>query len=130
MEYLVPFFTSVGFVLGLLIGSFLNVVAYRVPAHIPLTRESRCPRCDTPIPPWQNVPVVSWLALGGRCAACGASISPRYPLVEAITGVAFAVVTWWAITLGVTGNGAEQRHVGADLPSPSPTSTSRRSASC
>jgi len=86
--------------LGLVVGSFLNVVAYRVPAHISLTRESRCPRCDTAIPPWQNVPVVSWLALGGRCAACGAPISPRYPLVEAITGVAFAVVTWGTITRG------------------------------
>jgi leader peptidase (prepilin peptidase)/N-methyltransferase len=80
--------------LGLVIGSFLNVVVYRVPAGIPLTRESRCPACDAPVRPWQNVPVVSWLALRGRCASCGATISPRYPLVELATGLAFAGVVW------------------------------------
>ncbi|HWI32484.1 MAG TPA: prepilin peptidase [Microbacterium sp.] len=79
---------------GLVIGSFLNVVVYRVPAGIPLTRASRCPSCDEPVRPWQNVPVVSWLALKGRCASCGSPISARYPLVEAATGVAFVAVTW------------------------------------
>ena len=58
-------------------------------------RESRCPHCDAAIKPWQNVPVVSWLALRGRCAICRRAISARYPIVEAITGVAFAVVAWW-----------------------------------
>lgn len=80
--------------LGLVIGSFLNVVIYRVPAGIPLTRESRCPACEAPVKPWQNVPVVSWLALRGKCAACGARISARYPLVELGTGLAFAGVAW------------------------------------
>lgn len=80
--------------LGLVIGSFLNVVVYRVPAGISLMRESRCPSCDAPVRPWQNVPVVSWLALRGRCASCGARISPRYPLVELATGLAFAGVGW------------------------------------
>ena len=79
---------------GLAIGSFLNVVVYRVPARIPLTRESRCPACETAIRPWQNVPVLSWVFLGGRCARCRASISPRYPLVEVATGLFFALVTW------------------------------------
>ena len=81
-------------VFGLAIGSFLNVLVYRVPAGIPLTRESRCPNCDTAIAPWHNVPVVGWLVLRGRCASCGEGISARYPLVEGFTGAAFAAVTW------------------------------------
>ncbi|CAN7254598.1 prepilin peptidase [Microbacterium sp. LjRoot45] len=80
--------------LGLVIGSFLNVVVYRVPAGIPLTRESRCPSCDAPVRPWQNVPLVSWLLLRGRCASCGAAISARYPLIELATGLAFLAVVW------------------------------------
>lgn len=80
--------------LGLVIGSFLNVVIYRVPAQIPLTRESRCPSCHAPVRPWQNVPVVSWLLLRGRCASCDAPISARYPLVELATGLAFVGVVW------------------------------------
>ncbi len=63
-------FVVVAGVLGLVIGSFLNVVAYRVPAKISLLRESRCPHCDAAIKPWQNVPVVSWIALRGKCAKC------------------------------------------------------------
>ena len=80
-------------IFGLAIGSFLNVVIYRVPAGIPLIRESRCPHCDAAIAPWHNVPVVGWLVLRGRCASCGAGISARYPLVEAFTGIAFAAIT-------------------------------------
>lgn len=79
---------------GLVIGSFLNVVIYRVPASIPLMRESRCPRCDAPVKWWQNVPAVSWLVLRGKCANCAAPISARYPLVELATGVAFVGVVW------------------------------------
>jgi leader peptidase (prepilin peptidase)/N-methyltransferase len=93
------FLVVVAGVLGLLIGSFLNVVAYRVPAKVSLLRESRCPHCDTAIKPWHNVPVVGWIALGGKCANCKAPISPRYPIVEAITGLAFAVVTWWGLVV-------------------------------
>ncbi|MFB7885670.1 prepilin peptidase [Microbacterium sp. NPDC056057] len=97
------FLVVVAGVLGLVIGSFLNVVAYRVPAEISLIRESRCPHCDAPIKPWQNVPVVSWITLRGKCADCKAPISARYPIVEAVTGVAFAGVTWWALaSAGVT----------------------------
>ena len=80
---------------GLVIGSFLNVVIYRVPAGIPLTRSSRCPHCGHAIRWWQNVPVLSWLALRGKCASCRSPISARYPLVELLTGVAFVVVVWW-----------------------------------
>lgn len=77
---------------GLVIGSFLNVVIFRVPAKIALTRESRCPQCESPVQPWQNVPVLSWLALRGKCASCGAPISARYPLVELATALAFVGV--------------------------------------
>lgn len=84
--------------LGLAIGSFLNVVVHRVPAGIPLTRESRCPACGAPVRAWQNVPIASWLALRGRCASCRARIGTRYPLVEAATAVAFVAVTAWALT--------------------------------
>ncbi|GAA1987352.1 prepilin peptidase [Microbacterium pumilum] len=83
--------------LGLIVGSFLNVVVYRVPAGIPLTRGSRCAHCDSPVRWWHNVPVGSWLALGTRCATCRSPISARYPLVEATTGALFAVVTWWFV---------------------------------
>ncbi|WP_194395687.1 prepilin peptidase [Microbacterium atlanticum] len=100
------FLIVVAGVFGLLIGSFLNVVAYRVPAGIPLTRESRCPHCDQPVRPWQNVPVLSWLFLRGRCVSCGASISPRYPVVEAVTAVAFAAVTWWVLAAPSTAGAA------------------------
>lgn len=86
------FFAVLAGVFGLVIGSFLNVVVYRVPARISLLRPSRCPRCDAPIRWWQNVPVVSWLALRGRCASCSGGIPARYPLVELGTGVAFAVI--------------------------------------
>jgi leader peptidase (prepilin peptidase) / N-methyltransferase len=79
---------------GAVIGSFLNVVVYRLPRHESLvTPGSRCPSCNTAIKPYDNVPVVGWLLLRGRCRACSAPISPRYPAVEALTAVlAVAVV--------------------------------------
>ena len=117
------------FVIGLLVGSFLNVVIYRLPLMLdrewraqaaevlavledpgstaaagpsliptpPLTLSSppsACPTCKAPIRPWQNVPLVSWLMLKGRCAACRAPISARYPLVELTTGVLSAWVAF------------------------------------
>lgn len=81
-------------VLGLLIGSFVNVVAYRVPAGISLLRPSQCPHCDAPIRPWQNIPVISWLMLRARCASCAAPISARYPVVEIVTATLFAALAW------------------------------------
>jgi leader peptidase (prepilin peptidase)/N-methyltransferase len=78
---------------GLLIGSFLNVVAWRLPRRESLaTPGSRCPSCGTPIKPYDNIPVVSWLLLCGRCRSCGAPISPRYPLVEAATAILYVAV--------------------------------------
>lgn len=100
MTPLSVFLIVVAGLLGLLIGSFLNVVVYRVPAGISLLRESRCPNCDAPVKPWQNVPVIAWIALRGRCASCGTPISARYPLVESFTGVAFAIVTWGVLSGG------------------------------
>jgi leader peptidase (prepilin peptidase) / N-methyltransferase len=80
-------------VIGAIFGSFLNVVAYRLPRGESLSRpRSRCPSCETPIRPYDNVPVLSWLALRGKCRSCGARISARYPLVEAGTGVLCALV--------------------------------------
>jgi leader peptidase (prepilin peptidase)/N-methyltransferase len=78
-------------VLGLLIGSFLNVVIWRVPRGESVVRPpSHCPGCDTEIAPRDNVPVLSWLLLRGRCRHCGIPISARYPLVELATGGLFA----------------------------------------
>jgi leader peptidase (prepilin peptidase)/N-methyltransferase len=78
---------------GLVIGSFLNVVIWRVPRHESIVSPpSHCPGCDVPISPRDNVPVVSWLALRGRCRNCRNRISPRYPLVELATGVLFALM--------------------------------------
>lgn len=107
-------------ILGLVIGSFLNVVIYRLPlmlerdwrrqcqqmldpqadaephgAPFNLIRpRSACPACKTPIRPWHNVPVVGYLWLRGRCADCGAGIPLRYPIVEALTGLLTALLTW------------------------------------
>ena len=78
---------------GLLVGSFLNVVAYRLPRGESLVRpRSRCPQCETQLRAIDNIPLVSWLALRGRCHHCGAPISARYPLVELATGALYAAV--------------------------------------
>lgn len=80
-------------VMGAVFGSFLNVVAYRLPRGESLSRpRSRCPRCETPIRPYDNVPVLSWIALRGRCRSCGERIPARYPLVEAGTAALCALV--------------------------------------
>jgi leader peptidase (prepilin peptidase) / N-methyltransferase len=114
-----PFALALAGVVGLLIGSFLNVVVHRLPKM--LEREwavqcaelhgqpppqftparytlvlprSACPACGAAIRPWHNIPVLSWLLLRGRCADCGTGISPRYPIVEAATGVFSLLVIW------------------------------------
>jgi leader peptidase (prepilin peptidase)/N-methyltransferase len=108
-------------VIGLLVGSFLNVVIYRLPImmqrnwrkecteYLQLgspetqTREepfnlifplSRCPNCNTPIKPYQNIPVISYLFLKGKCATCSNPISSRYPLIEIFTAITSAIVAW------------------------------------
>ncbi len=108
---------ALALVLGLLVGSFLNVLVYRLPVMLErdwlaqarellelpaeqaatfnlLWPQSRCPRCETPIRAWQNIPLLSWLALRGRCGSCKAGISLRYPLVELASGVLALVVVW------------------------------------
>jgi len=111
------FFTVTCTALGLIVGSFLNVVILRLPKMIeqswrqeccelldqPQPDEptltlsypgSQCPGCGTPIKPWQNIPVASWLILRGQCAQCGMRISVRYPFVELITGLLSGLAAW------------------------------------
>jgi leader peptidase (prepilin peptidase)/N-methyltransferase len=88
------FIAAIAGVFGLMIGSFLNVVIYRVPIGMSVVRPaSACPNCGSGIHAYDNVPVVAWLALRGRCRSCSAPISARYPLVELGTGVFFFLVS-------------------------------------
>ncbi len=116
-----PYWLVVGVLVGLVVGSFLNVVILRLPKM--MIREwrhdakacleeysdstydekvgllfpaSRCPSCKTPIKPWQNIPILSYLMLRGRCGHCSIKISPRYPIVEAITGLMTFCTLWFA----------------------------------
>ncbi|MFT6407712.1 MAG: leader peptidase (prepilin peptidase)/N-methyltransferase [Arenicella sp.] len=110
--------SSIGGILGLLIGSFLNVVIFRYPVMMkhqwtvqsrdwlelePLPEQqppslskpaSHCSHCKTPIRAWQNIPILSWLLLRGKCASCSNTISIRYPLVELLTGILSAAVVY------------------------------------
>jgi leader peptidase (prepilin peptidase)/N-methyltransferase len=82
----ITFDIALAAVSGLCLGSFLNVVAYRLPRHESLvTPASHCTRCGTPVKPYDNIPILSWLLLRGHCRTCAAPISIRYPLVEALT---------------------------------------------
>ena len=91
-------------ILGAMIGSFLNVVIHRLPREQSIVfPNSSCPRCHAQIKPYDNIPILSFLILRGQCRACAAPISPRYPAVEALTGLLFAAVTWhdgWSFALG------------------------------
>ena len=121
-EYLIAsplLFSSVVGLFGLLVGSFLNVVIYRLPImmqrswrkdcqeYLELTPDqdsettfnlvlplSRCPGCNAPIKPYQNIPVISYIFLGGKCANCSKPISLRYPLIEAFTGLTSFIIAW------------------------------------
>jgi leader peptidase (prepilin peptidase)/N-methyltransferase len=84
---------GIGLVFGLLVGSFLNVVIHRLPlGESLLFPPSRCPACERPIRPWENVPVLAYLFLRGRCAGCGVHISLRYPVIESLVGLLFMAV--------------------------------------
>src|SRR5579864_3526349 len=87
------YFLAVAFFLfGLLFGSFLNVCIYRMPREISVVSpRSACPACEAPIAAYDNIPVLSWLMLGGKCRKCKASISPRYAAVELLTGALFVL---------------------------------------
>lgn len=80
---------------GLLVGSFANVVIHRLPLEQSIVfPSSRCPHCGASIRPWQNIPVISWILLRGRCAGCDTRISFRYPVVESIHGLGFALIVF------------------------------------
>ncbi|HEX4132345.1 MAG TPA: prepilin peptidase [Pirellulales bacterium] len=103
------------FFIGASIGSFLNVVVYRVPAGMSIVRPgSRCPNCRTPIRSTDNLPIIGWLRLRGRCRSCGEPIARRYPLVELCTAVMFFVLAWLEWPAG-----------GVNLPGPSLDETQR-----
>jgi leader peptidase (prepilin peptidase) / N-methyltransferase len=88
------------FLFGIVIGSFLNVCISRIPEDISIIAPaSRCPRCQTPIKPYDNIPVLSWILLRGKCRNCHLPISPMYPFVEFLTGL-FFVLTYY--TFGIT----------------------------
>jgi leader peptidase (prepilin peptidase)/N-methyltransferase len=83
---------AVAAIFGAIVGSFLNVVAYRLPRKESLLHPgSRCPACETPIKPYDNVPVLGWLWLRGRCRSCGAKISWHYPAIEAVSSLLCAL---------------------------------------
>jgi leader peptidase (prepilin peptidase)/N-methyltransferase len=89
------FFVAAAAVVGAVIGSFLNVVIHRVPREESIAfPASRCPSCGTAIRPYDNIPVVSWAVLRGRCRSCRAPISARYPAVELLTAALFALTFW------------------------------------
>jgi leader peptidase (prepilin peptidase)/N-methyltransferase len=88
-----PAAVAVLFVAGACVGSFLNVVVHRLPREESVVRPgSRCPSCGRPIRPWENIPILGFLWLRGRCAGCGGRISPRYPAVELLTGAGYATI--------------------------------------
>jgi leader peptidase (prepilin peptidase) / N-methyltransferase len=92
----IPFFF---FLFGIVIGSFLNVCISRIPEGISIVSPgSRCPRCKAPIKPYDNIPVLGWLLLRGKCRNCHLSISPMYPVVEFLTGVLF-VLTYYTFSV-------------------------------
>ena len=92
LEYIIGSFS---FCLGACIASFLNVVIWRVPrGESIVSPPSHCPKCNAAIRWWQNIPILSWLALRGKCANCRAPISPRYILVELLGGVLFLAAFW------------------------------------
>lgn len=93
MTVLAPYLVT--FLIGAIIGSFLNVCIYRLPRRESIVWPgSHCPACSAPISPRDNVPIVSYLLLGGRCRACRARISPRYPLVELANALGYVVILW------------------------------------
>jgi len=95
-----PLELGIAFILGLLFGSFLNVVILRIPKEESIVfGASHCTSCNTPLKPWHNIPLFSWLFLGGKCSFCKAKISIQYPLIEFTSGVIFLLI---AMKYGLT----------------------------
>lgn len=93
MQALLIFFSAL---IGMIIGSFLNVVAYRVPLGKSVVRPgSACTACGAPIRASDNIPVISWLRLRGKCRDCGSPVSHRYAVVEGASGLLFGLIAWW-----------------------------------
>ena len=85
----------IAFPFGLIVGSFANVVIHRLPlGESVVFPSSRCPKCRASIRPWQNLPVISWILLRGRCASCREPISARYPAIELLHGLGFGLIVW------------------------------------
>ncbi len=83
------------FILGSIVGSFMNVCIYRIPRKLSIILpSSRCPSCNTPVKPWDNIPIVSYLFLGGRCRECKSKISLIYPLVELLNALLYVFILW------------------------------------
>lgn len=95
---MLTYFVFVGSLLGLLLGSFLNALAYRLPRKESLMTRSHCPKCGKMIHAWENIPLFSWLLLRGKCSGCKEPISIQYPLIEAFTAVVFGTFTYIAFT--------------------------------
>ena len=114
MAELLPLIYALVIAWGAVWGSFLNVVIYRVPAGLSVVSPpSRCPSCETPIRWWQNIPVLSFAVLGGRCGTCKVGISFRYPAVEAVTAaMALVVAMPWITAWGHGELSAEQAALG------------------
>jgi len=95
-----PWIASFGVIFGLIIGSFLNAVIYRLPRRVSVSKpRSFCPKCKSLIPWYRNIPVMSWIMLGGRCGDCRERISIRYPLVELVVAVLFGVAVYrWGVS--------------------------------
>jgi leader peptidase (prepilin peptidase)/N-methyltransferase len=102
-DFVDPIFASTIFFLGLAFGSFLNVCIYRLPLGLSVvTPRSACPKCKQGIALYDNLPVLSWLILRGRCRHCKAGISPRYLIIELLTGALFLACYWyfgWTLSL-------------------------------
>lgn len=91
-----PIFFIFIFILGLIVGSFLNVCIYRLPRNVSIiSPPSSCPACNTPIKPYDNIPVLSYIFLRGKCRKCREKISMRYPVVELLNGIFYAAVFYF-----------------------------------
>ena len=89
-------FEFLAFIFGLITGSFLNVCIYRLPREISIVSPpSACPGCKNPIKPWDNIPIISYLFLRGKCRNCGERISIRYPLVELLNGLLYLLIVYF-----------------------------------
>jgi leader peptidase (prepilin peptidase)/N-methyltransferase len=108
MDIIVPIFIVF---LGLILGSFFNVLIWRLPRHESIaTPASHCPRCNRRIRPWENIPIASFILLCGKCAGCRQKISPLYPLIELITAGA-SLCLWYTVAASRSSNWYHDAHI-------------------